>query len=89
MQLHVPTVLTLTNSNLRERLQTPGDATFDPPSGGLVVRCARDTFALIPQVKQQDRALISAYAWWNGNKWKDWVKDGIVHLDRVGSPKKS
>ncbi|KAL6301972.1 Formyltransferase [Sparassis latifolia] len=66
LQLHSPTSLAEWPSRLRGYLPEPGTATFHPPSKNLLIRCASDTLLSVPQVKQQDRSLISAKEWWNG-----------------------
>ena len=51
LQLHNPTVLTELPAKLDHELPSPGTATYHPPSGALIVRCAQDTYISVPQVR--------------------------------------
>ncbi|KAI0760036.1 Formyltransferase [Fomes fomentarius] len=68
LQLHDPRVLTDPSSALQEELPVGGTATYHPPSGALIVRCAEDTYLSVLKVRQQDRTLLKAKEWWNGVK---------------------
>ena len=51
LQLHNPTVVAELPAELDYELPSPGTATYHPPSGALIVRCAQDTYISVPQVR--------------------------------------
>ena len=62
-----------------QALENPGEATYDPTTDALAVRCAGDSYAYVPKVRQQNRKLLAAKQWWVGAN-PEWVKDRIVRL---------
>ncbi|THH17603.1 hypothetical protein EUX98_g9096 [Antrodiella citrinella] len=76
LQLHTLCVIPATPG--LEDLNTSGMAKYHPPSKGLVVRCAHDTFLLVSQVKPQDRVLVTAKEWWNGVRPDDRAIPGVT-----------
>ncbi|KAI1786055.1 Formyltransferase [Ganoderma leucocontextum] len=66
LQLHSPSVLVEEYPDIQSHLPVEGVATFHPPSGALIVRCAENTYLTVPEVRQQDRRLLNAKQWWNG-----------------------
>ncbi|EMD35313.1 hypothetical protein CERSUDRAFT_53461 [Gelatoporia subvermispora B] len=66
LQLHAPSVFDMDLPGASELLPAPGTAIYHLPSASLLIRCANDTILMVPQVKQQDRALLQAKQWWNG-----------------------
>ncbi|KAI0764566.1 Formyltransferase [Trametes elegans] len=68
LQLHDPAVLADAPASIKQCLPVEGTATYYPPSKGLVIRCAEDTYLNVPMVRQQDRHLLKAKEWWNGVK---------------------
>ncbi|OBZ67361.1 Methionyl-tRNA formyltransferase [Grifola frondosa] len=66
LQLHSPSVLAERSTDTLELIPRPGLAVYHLPKSSLLIRCAADTVLSVPQVKQQDRALLKAKEWWNG-----------------------
>ncbi|KAH9946879.1 Formyltransferase [Amylocystis lapponica] len=66
LQLHSPAVCTSPPPEALATLPSPGLAIYHATSASLLIRCASDSILAVPQVKQQDRALLKAKEWWNG-----------------------
>ncbi|KIP07267.1 hypothetical protein PHLGIDRAFT_512578 [Phlebiopsis gigantea 11061_1 CR5-6] len=66
LQLHDPFVESAPSEGAKSLLINPGMMVYEPTTKALVIRCADDTCIRVGQVKQQDRALLSAKQWWNG-----------------------
>ena len=84
LQLHAPQVFAKA-PHVKElpkplrALNEPGDATFDPLTSNIAIRCANDSYVLLPSVKQQDRKLLAAKEWWNGVR-PEWLNNGVLRL---------
>ena len=50
LQLHSPSVLNEEYADIQSYLPVEGAATFHPPTGTLIVRCAEDTYLSVPEV---------------------------------------
>ncbi|THH12057.1 hypothetical protein EW145_g219 [Phellinidium pouzarii] len=86
LQLHAPKALvrshTATNTGLAkplQALQAPGEATYDPTTGYIAIRCANDTYVYVPKLKQQHKKLLEAKAWWPGVR-KEWIPRRVLKL---------
>ena len=88
LQLHSPLPFVRSSSDKElpkplRALRSPGDATYDPTTRMLAVRCAGDTFLYVPSVKQQDKKQLAAQEWGKG-VWPEWLNNRVIKLGHIG-----
>lgn len=58
-------------------LSDPGDATFDPSSQAIIIRCANDTEISVTHLQQENKRVLGALDFWNGVR-PDGLHNGII-----------
>lgn len=66
-------------TGIPENLQHPGDATYDPQTRSLIVKCAGQTFIAVTRLQTENRREAVAHEWWNGVK-ADLQPSRTLHL---------
>ncbi|KAJ3478848.1 hypothetical protein NLI96_g9472 [Meripilus lineatus] len=78
IQLYAPVYLESAPEGILSLLSSPGLATYDDSSSGLLVRCANDTILRVPQVKARYTKVISAQEWWDSVKPEQRVENNNI-----------
>ena len=73
---------------LFQALGRPGEATYDPTSRMIVIRCANDSFVYVPSLQTQDKKRLDAQEWWKG-VWPQWLKNKVLSLNYEVNPLRS
>lgn len=61
------------------QLRRSGDATYDDTTKTVVIMCADGQLVDVHQLQTENRAVVSAWDWWNGVRLQ-WIEDGVIQF---------